>query len=238
MLKGNDLADYAIAKQGTPYFYGAKMQPLTRDLMNRLHALYPNIVTPAYMQIAEQQSQINKINVDCSGLIGAFRGKQIGSSQLYSSAYRRLPISQVDNFARGTVLWKQGHVGVYIGDGMCVEAKGIRYGVVKTPVKNTKWLYGLTFGDIDYNIQTKVIGTSRNRNGNPYDEPKRTLKIGSKGDDVKWLQYELNESGFGLSIDGIFGNKTLASVLAFQQSCKIKIDGIVGTNTIKCLRMI
>lgn len=236
MLKGNDLADYALSKQGTPYFYGAKMQPLTRDLMNRLHALYPNIVTLGYMQIAEQQAQINKINVDCSGLIGAFRGKQIGSSQLYSSAYRRLPISEVRNFARGTVLWKQGHVGVYVGDGMCVEAKGIRYGTVKTPVANTKWLYGLTFGDMDYNITTKVEGGKKNKN--PYAEPTRLLKNGSSGNDVKWLQFELNESGFGLDIDGIFGNKTLAAVLTFQQSCKIEVDGIVGNNTIKCLKMI
>lgn len=134
-VKGNDLADYAISKLGTPYFYGAKMQTLTRDLMNRLHASYPSTVTMAYMTIAEQQGQIGKINVDCSGLIGAYRGKHLGSSQLYSSAYKRMPISQVNDFARGTVLWKQGHAGVYIGDGMCVEAKGIRYGTVKTPVK-------------------------------------------------------------------------------------------------------
>ena len=88
MQKADDLARYAISKLGTPYFYGAKMDVLTRDRMNRLHALYPNIVTMSYMQIAEQQGQIGKINVDCSGLIGAFRGKQIGSAQLYSTASR------------------------------------------------------------------------------------------------------------------------------------------------------
>lgn len=229
MLKGNDLADYAIAKLGTPYFYGAKMQPLTRDLMNRLHTLYPGIVTLGYMTIAEQQSQIGKVNVDCSGLIGAFRGKQIGSSQLYSSAIKRLPISQVNDFARGTVLWKQGHVGVYIGDGMCVEAKGIRYGTVKTPVKNTKWLYGLTFGDIEYSYKTKVNGTSRSNN--PFAEPTMLLKLGSRGEGVMWLQYELNEAGYGLTVDGSFGNKTLAALLAFQQSCKIEVDGICGKET-------
>lgn len=235
MQKANDLADYAISKQGTPYFYGAKMEPLTRDKMNRLHALYPNIVTDTYLVIAEQQSQIGKINVDCSGLIGAFRGKQIGSSQLYSSAYKRLPISQVNDFARGTVLWKQGHVGVYIGDGMCVEAKGIRYGTVKTPVKNTKWLYGLTFGDMEYMYHTKVDGTSRTKN--PFAEPALLIRKGSRGEGVMWLQYELNESGYGLTVDGVFGDKTLAAVLEFQQSCKIEVDGIVGKQTRNALKM-
>ena len=234
MLKGNDLANYAISKLGTPYFYGAKMETLTRDKMNRLHVLYPNIVTVSYMLIAEQQGQVGKINTDCSGVIGAFRGKQIGSSQLYSSAHKRLPISQVNDFARGTVLWKQGHVGVYIGDGMCVEAKGIRYGTVKTPVKNTKWLYGLTYGDMEYDYTTKVIGSKRVKN--PFAEPTMLLRHGSRGEGVMWLQYELNEAGFGLTVDGIFGDKTLAALLAFQQSCKIEVDGICGKETRNSLK--
>jgi len=235
MLKGNALANYAISKLGTPYFYGAKMETLTRDKMNKLHSLYPNIVSLSYMQIAEQQGQIGKINVDCSGLIGAFRGKQIGSSQLLSSAIKKLPISEANNFARGTVLWKQGHVGVYIGDGYCVEAKGIRYGTVKTPVSNTKWQYGLTFGDMEYTYNTKVNGISKERN--PYPEPTMLLRIGSKGNNVMWLQYELRESGYNLDIDGIFGTITLACLLDFQQSCKIEVDGICGKETRNCLKV-
>lgn len=236
MLRGNDLADYAISKLGTPYFYGAKMERLTREKMNTLHRLYPDIVSASYLVIAEQQGQIDKINVDCSGLIGAFRGKHIGSSQLYSSAHKRMPISQVNEFARGTVLWKQGHVGVYIGDGYCVEAKGIRYGTVKTPVKNTNWLYGLTFGDMEYEYTNKVSGISKGLN--PYREPQVLLRKGSKGESVMWLQFELNEAGYGLTIDGIFGDKTLAALLTFQQSCKIEVDGIVGQETRKCLKAI
>lgn len=235
MQKADDLARYAISKLGTPYFYGSKMDVLTRERMNRLHALYPNIVTMSYMQIAEQQGQIGKINVDCSGLIGAFRGKQIGSAQLYSTAFKRLPISQINDFAVGTVLWKQGHVGVYIGDGYCVEAKGLRYGTVKTPVKNTKWLYGLTFGDLEYNYNKKIVGTSRNTN--QFAEPSMLLKLGSKGEGVMWLQYELNEAGYGLTVDGDFGQKTLAALLDFQKSCKIKVDGICGKETRNSLKV-
>lgn len=235
-LTGKGLADYATSKLGTPYFYGSKMDKLTRDRMDKLHFMYPGVVTKQYMSIAEQQGQIDKINVDCSGLIGAYRQRQIGSAQLYSTAKKRLPISQIKDFAIGTVLWKQGHVGVYVGNGECVEAKGIRYGTVKNPVKNTKWLYGLTFADMEYDYSVKVPGNSKQKN--PFVEPTQILKKGSRGEGVMWLQYELNESGYGLTIDGIFGEKTLNAVIAFQTSSKILIDGEVGKQTRAALKII
>lgn len=234
MLKGKDLADYAIRKLGTPYFYGSKMDVLTEAKMKQMHNLYPDVVSVSYMEIARKQNQVGKINVDCSGLIGAFRGKQIGSSQLLSTAHKRLPISQINDFAVGTVLWKQGHVGVYIGDGYCVEAKGIRYGTVKTPVKNTKWVYGLTYADMEYEYSKKIVG--ENRKQNPFKEPTTTVKYGFKGESVMWLQFELNEAGNKLMVDGIFGTKTLEALMKFQQSCKIEVDGICGKITIKNLR--
>lgn len=39
----------------------------------------------------------------------------------------------------GLVLWKQGHVGIYIGSGYAIEAMGTRYGVVKTQVAGRGW---------------------------------------------------------------------------------------------------
>lgn len=53
---------------------------------------------------------------------------------------------------------------------MCVEAKGINYGTVKTRVSATKWQYGLTFSDVDYTYQNHVPGTWKGEN--PYQEPK------------------------------------------------------------------
>ena len=92
-----------------------------------------------------------------------------------------------------------------------------------------------TFGDIEYSYDVKVIGSSRNKN--PYAEPTMLLKVGSRGEGVMWLQYELNEAGYGLTIDGIFGNKTLATLLEFQQSCKIEVDGICGKETRNSLKV-
>ena len=58
-----------------------------------------------------------------------------------------------------------------------------------------------------------------------------TLKLGSKGDEVKQLQTQLNANGYNLAVDGSFGNKTLAAVKDYQQKNSLAVDGIVGKNT-------
>lgn len=58
-----------------------------------------------------------------------------------------------------------------------------------------------------------------------------TLKNGSSGASVKTLQSALNKFGYGLSVDGAFGPKTLAAVKAFQKSKGLAVDGIVGPKT-------
>ncbi len=56
---------------------------------------------------------------------------------------------------------------------------------------------------------------------------RQTIKLGSKGDDVKFLQQMLQIS----PADGIFGVSTDKAVKEFQKSKNIKQDGIVGPYT-------
>lgn len=58
-----------------------------------------------------------------------------------------------------------------------------------------------------------------------------TLSYGSKGNDVSNLQRLLNSRGYNLSVDGIFGDKTLAAVKNWQQKNGYTVDGLVGPNT-------
>lgn len=58
-----------------------------------------------------------------------------------------------------------------------------------------------------------------------------TLRLGSKGEQVKYLQAILNYYGYSLAIDGIFGKKTEDAVKKFQKSRHLRVDGIVGPNT-------
>ena len=251
MKQAKDLATYARSKVGTPYFYGCKMSLLTENYMLTMHKLYPKTVTASYMNKAKKKGIVGKICTDCSGLIGDFRGKQIGSAQLYQTAYKRLPIKDVRKFAVGTVLYKPGHVAVYIGvvngTPMCIEAKGIDYGVVMSKVSETKWTYGLTFSDMEYDYRTAIDGTWKEDTINPYTKPSAVLKKGDKGEGVKWLQWELREAGYDVSftynnkqynsvdIDGSFGKITDAAVRSYQASCKLIVDGKVGKETKKKL---
>ena len=57
------------------------------------------------------------------------------------------------------------------------------------------------------------------------------LRQGSQGSDVTELQKLLNQNGYNLAEDGIFGNNTLAAVKDYQQKNNLAVDGIVGTNT-------
>ena len=62
-----------------------------------------------------------------------------------------------------------------------------------------------------------------------------TLKQGSKGSFVVALQYLLNQYGYNLSTDGIFGSGTAKAVQQFQTNNNLTLDGIVGRNTWQAL---
>lgn len=59
-----------------------------------------------------------------------------------------------------------------------------------------------------------------------------TLRRGSRGADVTYLQQRLTAKGYGVGkIDGIFGQKTLEAVKAYQAEHGLTVDGIVGAKT-------
>lgn len=58
-----------------------------------------------------------------------------------------------------------------------------------------------------------------------------TQLLGSRGNDVRKVQAILNDGGYALAEDGIFGEKTEAAVKDFQEKNDLAVDGIVGNNT-------
>ena len=66
----------------------------------------------------------------------------------------------------------------------------------------------------------------------------RTLKLGSKGDDVRNVQQLLSDLGYyTASIDGNFGLATRRAVIKFKQDQDLKVNGLVGKNTLKALQI-
>ncbi len=59
----------------------------------------------------------------------------------------------------------------------------------------------------------------------------KQISYGAKGSDVKTLQEKLNQNGYTLDVDGIFGAKTQAAVKDYQKKNNLSVDGIVGKNT-------
>ena len=233
-LTGNGLVEFCKTKVGTPYVYGAKGSygVLTQAHLNSLIQAYKDIFTNIY--ITKARRLVGKVCTDCSGLPAWYTGKMLGSYQLYSAAYTRIPITNYKNFANGVIVWRSGHVGVFCwinGKPYVLEAKGIDYGTVLSEFVLSKWTYGLTFKYIAYDYSTNLSAKATWKGVNPYKEPSGIIYRGCTGEYAKWVQWELVEAGFALKIDGDFGPVTEKAVKDYQRSCKIKVDGKVGTVT-------
>ncbi len=62
------------------------------------------------------------------------------------------------------------------------------------------------------------------------------IKQGQRGDTVKTIQQKLKRWGYYKgSVDGIFGAQTKEAVKYFQRKNGLKVDGIVGNQTLKAL---
>jgi len=61
------------------------------------------------------------------------------------------------------------------------------------------------------------------------------LKIGSKGSSVKQLQNLLNQRGYNLTADGVYGSNTMAAVKDFQKRNGLAVDGVAGELTLGSL---
>jgi len=69
-----------------------------------------------------------------------------------------------------------------------------------------------------------------------YTAPKRTLKEGMRGSDVKAMQQRLAALKYYPGpADGVFGSDTLEAVWAFQEVQHLSVDGIVGPVTGRAL---
>lgn len=70
-----------------------------------------------------------------------------------------------------------------------------------------------------------------------YPEPTRTLKKGSVGEDVKWLQFKLNLAiDAKLPLTDSFWTITETAVKNFQKKYSLSVDGIAGPATISKLK--
>lgn len=182
-FKAVDLVEFAKAqeKNGAAYWYGTFGQKCTEDLWNDRKAMYPKQYPDARLAEARKHIAANKRCFDCHGL---FKGFIFDTLQVnYDPKYdidcdRAKELSKKSGTMRtfpyivGLAVWKKGHIGIYIGDGYVIEAKGFNYGVVKTELTAGTWTHWFEHPFINYYFDSDKI--------NPDQEIEVTFKDGFK----------------------------------------------------------
>lgn len=156
--------------------------------------------------------------------------------------------TQIPTSWQGSTL-KKGSRGQYVKDlqnmltkaGFKLSVDGIYGSGTANAVKSFQKKYGLTQDGIAgkntfSKLKSTYTKTTVIKNGS-YDWTGQTLKKGSKGESVRDLQTMLNKAGFSVgSVDGIYGDKTLKAVEAFQRKVGLSQDGVAGANTYNKLK--
>ncbi len=188
------------------------------------------------MTVRYGQKWVGRRVADCSGLfVWAFR--QLGGDIYHGSNTMWKKYTTVKGTLTGTMDIRpgtavftvgddgvRGHVGLYIGSGVCIEAKGTAYGVVTSQL--SRWDEWGELVGVEYDLPADTVTIAP-----------RTLRKGNRGTDVEELQRTLNaDSRYPTKVDGIFGADTAASVRAFQADHGLNADGIVGPKTWEALR--
>ena len=151
-----DLAAYAMQawENNWGYCWGTYGNVLTEALFNYKLQQYPEGVGKYEDFI--RANWLGRRTADCIGLIkgygwldaasgsinyGTNGMPDVGADQMYANAQRAGMAGTMDTIPEvvGIALWKQGHIGVYVGNGYAVEAMGTKYGVVRTEVAGRGW---------------------------------------------------------------------------------------------------
>ena len=234
---------------GQPYWYGTHCHDCTTALLKRKAAQYPAHYTAARMPRYRADIEAGKKCADCIGLIKGYMwtdeetGKMRygsngcpdrGANGMFSYAKQRgLKWGIINTLPEcpGLILWRSGHVGVYIGGGKLVEARGFATGIVEANVADRNFTHW-------FEMQALTYAGSSEPESEPEAKPspikRTTLKRGSSGNDVRMLQNRLNEIGYSCgAADGKFGALTQRAVKRFQQDNTLPANGIADEKTLE-----
>ena len=241
----------------TLYVMGCFGAPMTAGNKTRY------IQAQSYNQNAARSQKImaatsDTFGFDCVGLIkGLLWGWNGNASKTYGSASYNannvpdISANQIINkckdvstdfskIAVGELLWLEGHVGIYIGNGQAVECTPTWKDCVQvTTVRNIKsgtghkWTKHGKLPYVTYDASAAPVSTTTTTEVQSVSNLP-TLCYGCKGDSVKALQILLigNDcSCGGYGADGDFGGATKIALMDYQGKMGLEADGVCGPKT-------
>ncbi len=161
-----DLVKFALYawESGWGYVWGTFGDVLDESTLDDRAGRYPSALAPHMDFIRD--NWLGYRAADCSGLIKAYFWYEPGIGINYGAngypdidsdtMFERAPESgEIDSIPEmpGLAVWCEGHIGIYIGDGVVVEAMGTEYGVVKTELSGytgSRWTHWMKIEGISY----------------------------------------------------------------------------------------
>ncbi len=151
MKTNTGLVDYSRSQLGKPYWYGTFGNTATKSLLSAKKKQYPSHYQSERM--AKYKSEIGERVHDCVGLIKGYlwsenfvSNPQYNASQDVSANGMLKKCTESGTFDTmpeipGILVFKRGHVGVYVGNKKVIEARGFNYGVVETALEKRGWTH-------------------------------------------------------------------------------------------------
>ena len=189
--------------------------------------------------------------VDCSGLIYSYvgGGARVTEDMLYSSPESGNVSDGVPDIP-GLGLWQPGHVGVYVGGGMAVDARDEISNVCYQSVSEKSWVMwfkvdGVSYGEstgttkTDQSEKTTDTSYSVSTQDSDEDEPyqQQYMQLGSTGGVVNALQQRLKDLGyFEDDTTEYFGYVTQGALMEFQTAAGLSATGICDNATLAALQ--
>lgn len=249
-IKRQTMVDHAKkeVKNGSIYLWGGqgeKLSKLTDAYIRSRETSEANAQRVIRLRDARKSKYPNLRAFDCSGLVGACLNENGNpgfdtTANGYLNKCAEIKKSQLQagdlvfEYSNG----KSSHVGIYVGDGKVIEARGRDYGVVETDLDKRNWK---KFGRPEFMYLDGDKEQDKPQEPSKGWAVSRLLKRISplmKGDDVKNLQTALIAKGYscgGTGTDGQFGDNTEKAVRAFQKAEGLRVDGIAGEDTVTAL---
>lgn len=258
MKTAEGLARFAekCAAVNTPYIYATYGAILTERKLAEVKKLYPERMSDKRYQYARTH-YVGKQTEDCYGLVKRYRWTggdeenpaitdppkydsrtDVNADTAYQKANVKGTIRTIPE-VRGLIVWKKGHVGVYLGNGLVAEARGFDFGTVISKLSDRPFTHW--FQDIWINYD-QPEPQPQPTPGGEYDVKVKTLKRNADGSamvdpNVLVFQSMMNtlkitdDEGKSLVCDSHYGKRSEQACKRFQSKKGLAVDGKCGPKT-------